>query len=792
MKPFFTNFRLTFERTLELIIETNYLLIIFLIPVWFSYLFPTYNMFELGKLLVFRFLLWSLLIFSILWLINKSRLKKIVFKLKGEGLKSVKQLFWPPLLLIAGLSFLTFLSIDPLQSFWGSYTRQQGLYSYLNYFLWAIIIFVNLIGIKILKGEFEFKKRIKRIIVAVVLSGGLVAIYGILQIMNIDFFSWPEAPYITGRALSSLGQPNFLASFLLLTIPLCFYLTSVTSKRFLHFFYLLLGAIQIICLYYTLSRGGLFAFFAVIGIFSLGVLLFSHLKKKTKIIIVVSLITFIFLSLSAIETLNPGRIKSSIDIKSGSIAARVYFFQASANAILEKPIFGYGLENSSDVFIKYYERDWGLHGTVGSNTDRAHNIILDVLITSGFIGLIIFSFWYYSIFRLGINEIRKKKNTNLAIALSLAVFGYLVSLLFSFTVVAGEVYLWLFFAILASLSLKIEASVGGQELNDKVSFIGFEKIAVYFSAVFLIIASIFGIYSNYKLVLADYYLNTIYIAVNKMEFVQALELYKMAYSLNTNSTQEKKLNKYLGDNLMNYVSYGSLKDFSEKVYINEGLQNVLKELPDKSYENLFLKARINSYFENNEKADHYFNEVASISPNWPLNYLEWGRHYLKNENLELAEKSFQLVDINLPDLDSKLINEEHKQMVRSYKYVMYSQIGAQYLRIGNYKRANNFLQEAYRNNPEDYTILKKIADSYYLQGDLDLAIKYNIYGAQSDPVDYNWQIALAVLYYEKGDVAKSLQYLDEAYKLAPAEKKAEIEGLRNDYFKENKLQDKNI
>jgi len=46
-------FRLSYERFLELIIETNYLLIIFLIPVWFSYLFPTFNMFELGKLLVF-------------------------------------------------------------------------------------------------------------------------------------------------------------------------------------------------------------------------------------------------------------------------------------------------------------------------------------------------------------------------------------------------------------------------------------------------------------------------------------------------------------------------------------------------------------------------------------------------------------------------------------------------------------------------------------------------------------------------------------------------------------------
>ena len=184
-------------------------------------------------------------------------------------------------------------------------------------------------------------------------------------------------------------------------------------------------------------------------------------------------------------------------------------------------------------------------------------------------------------------------------------------------------------------------------------------------------------------------------------------------------------------------------------------------------------------------ADYYFNEVSIISPSWPLNYLEWGRHYLKIQSYEMAEKYFQLVDINLPNLDSELINEEHRQAVRSYKYLMYSEIGAEYLKIGEYKRANKFLQEAYQNKPENYAILKKIADSYYLQGDLASAIKYNSYGVQSNPSDYNWHLALAVLYYESGDTAKALDYLDRANALAPDEKKVEINNLKNSYQKKN-------
>ena len=785
MKRFFTSFKLTYGRILELAIETNYLLLIFLIPVWFSYLFPTYNAFELSKLIIFRFLLGLLLIFTVLWLIDKLRIKKIIYSLRGEGLKSVKQLFWPPLLLIIGLSLTIFLSTNSLQSFWGSYTRQQGLYSYLGYFLWAVIIFVNLVGIKILKGELEFKKRLKKIIVTAVVSASLVAIYGILQIMNIDFLDWPEAPYITGRALSSLGQPNFLASFLLLTIPLSFYLVISASKRFSRFFYLLLGVLHVICLYFTLSRGGLVSLFAVIGVFSLGLLMYSHLKKKTKIIIIGAFLAFILISLGALQQFSPGRIESSLNVKSGSLAARVYFFQAASSAILEKPIFGYGLESGSEVFIKYYERDWALHGDVGSNADRAHNVILDVLITTGFFGLIIFSIWYYSIFRLGISEIRKKENRNLTIAIILGIFGYLFSLLFSFTVAAGEIYFWLFFAILAAFSLKIERRVDDKKFNDNSKFIGFEKAVIYIVGVFLIVISFVGIHDNYKSLLSDYYLNSIYIATGRGEFVRSIELYNLAQTLNVNSVQAEKLSSYLGVSLSNYVGYNPNMDLSEKIIIDEKLQDIITNLPDKGYENLFLKARIQSYFGNSDMADYYFNEVSKISPSWPLNYLEWGRHYLKIQNYEMAEKYFQLVDINLPDLDSELINEEHRQAVRNYKHLMYSEIGIEYLKIGDYKRANKFLQEAYQNRPENYAILKKIADSYYLQGDLVSAIKYNTYGVQSNPSDYNWHLALAVLYYESGDTAKALDYLDRAYTLAPDEKKVEINNLKNSYRKKN-------
>jgi O-antigen ligase len=771
---------LSYSRILEIAIETSYLLLIFLVPIWFAYLFPIFNMFEFSKLILFRFLVWFLFILTILWLVNKGTIKKIFFSAKGKDLKKIGRLFWPPLFLILGLALILPFSINVGQSFFGSYTRQQGLSSFLMYFLWSFLLFINLVSIKKIKGQIEFNLKLKRIIITAVLSGMLVAIYGILQIMNIDFLSWPEEPFMTGRAISSLGQPNFLASFLLLVIPLSFYLFYISSRFLVRFFYFLTGMLQIICLFFTSSRGGVVALFVMLGIFFLGIFLFSHLKKKIKIVIIISFIVIAVSGLGTLEFFNSGRIRDSFDVNKGSLAARVYFFQAASDAILKRPIFGYGLETGNEVFIKYYERDWGLYGNVSANTDRAHNLILDILVTTGFFGLVLFSLWYYSFFRLGFKEARQGENKYLSLALFLGSLAYFISLLFSFIIVVGEVYFWLFFAVLAAISFTTQF-----EKKEITSFNKKEKIFINLLAFILIALSLLPLRANFKALLADYYQNSMQIVLNRKEFVRAGGLLQNILDLRPNKVQMEKANSFLGTHLTNYCNYDSWRDLSEKKMITDRLKSVLTSLPDKGYQNLFLKAKIYSCLGNNEEANNYFSQVASITPDWPFNYLEWGRHFVRENDLVSAEKYFQLVDINLPDLNNNLINEEHKQEVRSYKYIIYTSLGEGYMENGNYQRANVFFQAAHENRFWDHSLFKKIADCYYLQGDLVSAIKYNWRGAQASPKDYNWYLALAVLYYESGDEQEAILNLETALDLAPDNKKSEIENLSQYYQKDN-------
>lgn len=56
----------------------------------------------------------------------------------------------------------------------------------------------------------------------IILVSGVVALYGVIQFYDYDFFSWGNFPWALPlrRVCSSLGNPNFLGGYLVLTLPL--------------------------------------------------------------------------------------------------------------------------------------------------------------------------------------------------------------------------------------------------------------------------------------------------------------------------------------------------------------------------------------------------------------------------------------------------------------------------------------------------------------------------------------------------------------------------------------------
>lgn len=211
---------------LDMLSEVSALALVFGVPLYFGILFPTYNIFELDKLVLFRI--------GVLFLLALSLLRTIFyypfspFKAEPSLSRLAGRYFIAPILFVSLLALICLCSSNIGLSFWGSYARQEGLVNYLFYFLWFILLVFNILSLnnsflnktEELSLKARVKRNLKRLFITILASSSLVSLYGIMQFWGLDFLSWPEPPLITRRTFSSFGQPNFLASWLLINLSL--------------------------------------------------------------------------------------------------------------------------------------------------------------------------------------------------------------------------------------------------------------------------------------------------------------------------------------------------------------------------------------------------------------------------------------------------------------------------------------------------------------------------------------------------------------------------------------------
>lgn len=770
--PFKRRSSLLGPEIFDLLIESIYLATIFLIPLWFAYWFPTYNIFELNKFLLFQILVCLLLLATGL---------KYIFYPRRLSLSwgwLFKKYWLSPIIFIIGLSLALLSSGDPVRSFYGSIERQAGLVSYLFYFIWFILLTVNVLTVSnvfhasaVDNSQDNLSQRLKRIAITATISSFIVSIYGILQILNIDFLTWTEAPFLTYRTISTFGQPNFLASWLLLAMPLSFYLFK-TSRRFLvKFFYLLVGAAQISCLFLTGSRGGFLALIFGLVLFSSYKLYFCLWPKRKKFLVFSGAFLAVIFILAGFNYISQGRALKSINFREGSVAARINLYQAATQAIAQRPLFGYGLENSSEVFIKYYNAQWGLFGDVGQSADRAHNLVLDTLLSLGIYGALLYLGLYYFIGQLVWQNLNNKK-LDLTAVLALGILMYLFSLLFSFSIVAGEVYLWLFFALLLIVNAS-QRGLAGQPLNlsspSKNFYFLRSKLISYL--IKLIVSVVLVSLVTYQIsralanLAADYYFDQVDQTLIQSDYFTALVLYDYLLAKKPNPINQQAYDNFLGDKLSDVLP--SAQELVIRKVVADKLKALDRSLPPAGYNNLLVKAKINRVLKNFSVAQIYLDKLVALSPFWPLAYLERGRLAADRNLPKEALISDHLALLNLPDPADERLNEEHRQVVHYFEQQIYEQMAEVFQAQNNEAAAEKYYQLAYESNPADFTLFKKIADTYYRRANLGEAIKYNLRGLSRDPGDYHWALSLAVLYRENSNPQEANYYLNRALKLVP-------------------------
>lgn len=754
-RPLFSR-RRSGREILDFLCEATYLGALFAVPLYFAYLPATYHAFELNKLALLEAAVWLLLV------LVGARAIFYPVDLGVPGGHLFRRYWLWPLLLVAALG-LAAAGADHLPgAYFGRAERGLGWRTYSLLLLWFLLLSYYFLA-RWRAGGASASGLLRRVAVAVSLSATTAAGYAILQYLAIDFVAWTEPPYLTQRSFSTLGQPNFLASWLLLTWPVAGYLAWGARAFLSRFAWALASLFQLVAIFMTGSRGGVIALIIVIMLGA--AYYFRRLVSRpgARAAGIAGGLLAIALMILALNSISPGRVEEIARGDYGSLGARLNFYEAAAAAIADRPWLGYGLENGSEVFIRHYEPDWAVYGDVGQSADRAHNLILDILLAGGALGLVAYIFFYHNYFRLAANNFFSGREARLSLALGTGAAAYLLSLFLSFSFISGELYFWTFLALLVGVAARGSAGSPLPELPGVDRRPGREWARRGLWLLIIILVAGHQGYRAAKTWTADYYFRYAAEALAAADYPTALVINDYIGELAPNPANREVYDRRLGEVLSE--AYPELADSPLGFWVRRELAAIDGRLGRPTYSNLIIRAKINRALGDYSRAAELLDELMAVSPRWPHAWMEQG-HLLASRGEDMAAiAAYEQAAALLPLPDDERLNDDHRRKVLDFRSRLSGWRGGIYLRRGDQPAARRAYQQAYADNPKDYTLLKDIADSYYLEGNFEAAIRYCEHGWRRSPDDHNWPQALAALHGERGDAEQAELYQAAADRL---------------------------
>ena len=340
------------------------------------------------------------------------------FIIKRVALSEIKHLLKQPLFILTillGLSYLasTFLSVLPAGSWWGSYARGQGTYSLMGYFVIFAVTALTL----------RDRAQLERIFVTIILTSIPVVTYGFVQKLKLDVLPW-GADFST-RIASTMGNPIFLGSYLIMVIPLTIYLLIRAIKESSpakSAFYIVILLAQIFCLLLTESRGPLLGlitagFFFVV----LSGLVFGKRYLSLGSYIAAVLVLGFFLALALPNTpfqglkSKMGRLSQMLEAREGAAQVRLLIWQGVVKMVQSdsyRAVVGYGPETMSVPYYKYCPAELVTSENKITFPDRSHNELFDTVITNGLIGALLYLLLFSAIIFYAFKALGLVSNNN--------------------------------------------------------------------------------------------------------------------------------------------------------------------------------------------------------------------------------------------------------------------------------------------------------------------------------------------------------------------------------------------
>ena len=734
------------------------------LPPWFS---PP----DWGKTIVFRIVLSVLIFLFLCQILNDRGRASVRFSKNEQGRASV--CFWL-LIAILGIYFLaTVFSLDRNFSLWGSPYRSGGFVNFAFYIIFALLAFLIL-----------EKNDWQKIWDFAILIGIFVSIIAILQ--QFGLVSKIFIPYET-RPPSTIGNPIFLAIYLLLLsfLTLSFGIEAKNLFRKILYFLAFLFFLFVI-IFITITRA------AIIGL-AVGFLyfLFFYPFKKRSISLVLRIIIFILFILgiygfyyinthplpqfiqenkpSSEISLLLGKLLSGVTqrilIKNILSDARLSGWKVSWQALKNRPILGYGPENFSIGFDKFYDPslpqiETPPGGGIIGWWDRAHNFIFDISLTAGVPALII----YLCLFGVLFFQLQKlKHNPNLQIksecseypntitghAIQATFLAYLVANFFSFDSFSS--YLISFLLIAYSLHLLFEQEFSKSQDNRS----GFTRISrrIYadiskWRGVIIFLLFVILVWFIWNFNIKPLQVNTqIKVALYQLKNGDYAGAIKRIESLLKSHTF---LDGYLRLQYVEIISEAIPKGSEQtQIFLVKKARQILKEntkiQPYYTRNWILLGNYTNVLIEKGEKdlkdeANNYFGEAHQLSPKRQEVFIGWTKTYFLTGDYQKAkEKTQECINLNprlgecwwLMALINISLTEEEKakeniNMAGQNGYPIYSedsflQLANVYSKVKNYQKLVEVYQELIKIKPSEPRYHSSLATVYKEIGQFEKA-----------------------------------------------------------------------
>ncbi|MFH2085587.1 MAG: O-antigen ligase family protein [bacterium] len=316
--------------------------------------------------------------------------------------------------ILVAQTLATIFSIHPYTSFWGYYSRfHQGLLTTIYY---SVIYFAAI--------KWLDKKSTHKLIKITIGTSFFISLYAILEHFGVDKNLWIQD--VQSRVFSTLGQPNWLAAYLIPNLFLTLYLSQINKNKNPYLLYIVCCTL-FAALLFTKSRSGFLGFgLSYLTYWTLIMRQFSFSKIRSLFIHYSSFIilfaavlgtpytpplsSYFTNTVPTISHIPQGTQLETGGTESGDI--RKIVWTGALSLIKKYPLLGTGPETFAYTY--YWIRP--LAHNMTSEWDflynKAHNEYLNIAATSGLIGLVAYLYFHFAVFSASLTRIPKSKKVN--------------------------------------------------------------------------------------------------------------------------------------------------------------------------------------------------------------------------------------------------------------------------------------------------------------------------------------------------------------------------------------------